>query len=757
MHSPIGRLEGFQWATSLDSNMGYYHIRLDADSRKLCTLTFPWGKYEMQCLPMGLCNSPDIFQEKMSILMEGLEFIRAYIDDLLVITKGSFTDHLQKLEQVLQRIAEAGLKVNATKSSFCATELEYLGYWITREAVTPLPEKVQAILDIARPKTKRQLRRFIGIVNYYRDSWIRRSDLLAPLTTLSGKKAKWKWTPVHSKAFETMKKVVASQVQLSFPDFSKPFQIYTDASKTQLGAVIAQDNKPIAFFSRKLNKSQLNYTVTEKELLSIVEVLKEFRSILLGQQITVYTDHKNLTYKVFNTDRVMRWRLIIEEYGPILEYVPGEKNIVADALSRLPKVERSKSECQEEVLDTPPTRKLAEAFALEKNDLPDHAFPISFKLTQKYQKNDKKLLQKAKIDPSIRIKSFRGGEKCRELLCCNDKIIVPEQLQVPMVKWYHEILCHPGVTRTEMTINRHFTWTNLKKTVQTVCANCETCKRTKRRTSKYGKLPVKEPEGIPWEQVCVDLIGPYHIPRKNKKPLVLWAMTMIDPATGWFEIYEITTKRADNIANILEQVWLTRYPWPEKILYDRGSEFKAEFEQMIQEDYMVVPKPITKRNPQSNSIVERVHQTIGNMVRTFSVQNNEDIDEEDPWTGILAAVAFAVRATVHTTTQASPMQLVFGRDAMYPINHQANWTYIQDRKRKLIELNNKKENKSRKEYEYQKGQLVYIKQEQSRKYGTDTYEGPATVTKVHENGTVRVRFGNLEDTYNIRQLEPHKV
>ena len=239
--------------------------------------------------------------------MEELEFVRTYIDDLLVITKGDFKDHIAKLDQVLQRISEAGLKVNAVKSAFCQTELEYLGYWITRDAVTPLPKKVQAILDIAQPKTKRQLRKFIGIVNYYRDSWIRRSDLLAPLTTLSGKKAKWKWTPVHTKAFETMKKVVANQVQLAFPDFNKPFQIYTDASDTQLGAVVAQDNKPIAFFSRKLNKSQLNYTVTEKELLSIVEVLKEFRTILLGQQIAVYTDHKNLTCEVFNTDRVMRW------------------------------------------------------------------------------------------------------------------------------------------------------------------------------------------------------------------------------------------------------------------------------------------------------------------------------------------------------------------------------------------------------------------------------------------------------------------
>ena len=121
---------------------------------------------------------------------------------------------------------------------------------------------------------------------------------------------------------------------LSFPDFSKPFVIHTDASHSQLGSVISQDNKPIAFYSKRLTSAQEKYTTTERELLAIVETLKEF-NILLGQKIIVHTDHQNLTYKNFNTDRVMRWRLILEEYGPNLKYIQGEKNVVADALSRL--------------------------------------------------------------------------------------------------------------------------------------------------------------------------------------------------------------------------------------------------------------------------------------------------------------------------------------------------------------------------------------------------------------------------------------
>ena len=132
-----------------------------------------------------------------------------------------------------------------------------------------------------------------------------------------------------------MKRIISRETLLAYPDFTKPFIIHTDASHKQLGAVISQDNKPIAFYSRKLNPAQTRYTTTERELLSIVETLKEFRNILLGQQIKVYTDHKNLTYVNFNVERVMRWHLIIEEYLPELIYLKGENNIVADALSRL--------------------------------------------------------------------------------------------------------------------------------------------------------------------------------------------------------------------------------------------------------------------------------------------------------------------------------------------------------------------------------------------------------------------------------------
>ncbi len=328
-------LEGFQYATSLDLNMGYYHIMLTPGAQKLCTLVTPWGKYSYRKLPMGLCNSPDIFQEKTSELMAGLEYAQAYLDDILVTTKSSFKDHLEKLDSVLSRPEQAGLKVNAAKSMFAQEGLEYLGFWVSRQGIQPLQSKVQAMLDIAPPTNRKGVRRFIGLINFYRDMWIRRSHVLTPLTKLTSNKVKFRWTEEEQKAFDTIKCIIAKETLLSYPDFNDVFHIYTDASATQLGAVIVQKDKPIAFYSRKLQDAQTKYTTTERELLSIVETLKEFRNILLGQRLVVHTDHKNLTYKTFNTDRVIRWRLIIEEYNPTFEYIPGEKNIVADLLSRL--------------------------------------------------------------------------------------------------------------------------------------------------------------------------------------------------------------------------------------------------------------------------------------------------------------------------------------------------------------------------------------------------------------------------------------
>jgi hypothetical protein len=287
--------------------MGYYKIRFDPDASKICTIIFPWGKYSYKRLPMGIAGSPDNSQWKMLELIESLEYVRAYLDNLLRISKLSLDGHLEKLEEVIRWLSDAGLKVNAAKSIFCALEIEYLGYVLTKDGIKPQSNKVQAILAIKPPTGVRELRHFLGMVQYYRDLWARWSDMLAPLISLVGecsqtkstkangtKKVPWHWDEVHQRAFDHVKATITIDVVLAYPDYSKVFEIYTDASSIQLGAVITQDNRPIAFFSQKLSDTQRKYSVTKIGLLAIVKTLKDFKGMLWGQQIKVFTDHANL-------------------------------------------------------------------------------------------------------------------------------------------------------------------------------------------------------------------------------------------------------------------------------------------------------------------------------------------------------------------------------------------------------------------------------------------------------------------------------
>ena len=204
---------------------------------------------------MGLCNSHAIFQEKMSELFVGINTVRVYIDELLHVTKGSRTEHFTVLEEMFTYLQKAGLKVNASKSCFGAHKVDYLVYHVTRDGFMPIPKKVKAIQALAVPKTRKQLRQFIGMINFYRDMWQKHYELLAPLTALTSQNVKYDWKDEHQKCFDVIKRVIGREVLLDYPDFNAPFEIHTDASKLQIGAVIPQKGKPVAFYSQKTNSA----------------------------------------------------------------------------------------------------------------------------------------------------------------------------------------------------------------------------------------------------------------------------------------------------------------------------------------------------------------------------------------------------------------------------------------------------------------------------------------------------------------------
>ncbi len=331
----------------------------------------------------------------------------------------------------------------------------------------------------------------------------------------------------------------------------------------QLGAVITQDNRPIAFFSRKLSETQRKYSVTEIKLLAIVETLKEFKGMLWGQQIKVYTDHKNLTRDVLGltSDRVYRWRLLLEEYAPKIVYIKGIHNTVADAISQLEynpllnltneythatvqvptakpstnhnrwktflKHWRRYNQCN--ATDDTCNVHMDSVFANRSED--DEIYPLTtveIAAAQRAEATYKHLFKRnAVIDQGLEIKLIENT-----LCVCKDgQLVIPKPLQRRAVMWYHHYLQHPGHTRLEKTMNAAMYWKDMRTTIRSITKSCKTCQVIKRRRHRYGHLLAKIIISNPWECLCVNLIGPYTL-KGNGLQIDFMALTMIDPASS---------------------------------------------------------------------------------------------------------------------------------------------------------------------------------------------------------------------------------
>ena len=774
------KVSNFSYATALDLVMGYYNITLSDDAKKLCTITTPFGKYEYNRLPMGVSIAPDIFQDRICRLFEEIESVRAFMDDLLVVTHGDFEDHLNELDLIMTKLHGAGLKCKIDKCFFAQPEMEYLGYIITKEGIKPNPKKIQAILDLQRPTDKTEVRHFVGMVQYYRDLWPRRSEILIPLTNLTKGKARKgpiEWTPECENAFVSLKRIIARETILAYPNFNKKFTIYTDASDFQLGAVIMQEGKPLAFYSRKLTQAQRNYTTSEKELLSIVETLKEFRNILLGYKIEIFTDHKNLTYEKEQSEsqRLQRWRSLINEFDVELKFIAGEANIVADAISRLP-FEQHDSTIPREQIELATCHLLgvnnlyvtdaADSFAIDADEI---SFPLAPQIVEVEQKLELNNDSPHTVEMTTALSNPDSQWEYKEveginLIHYNDKIHVPKNLRSRVLNWYHHYLCHPGGDRLSNTLQQVCVWKGITSQARKLCKECSSCQKFKSRNTKYGHLAAKEPEILePWHTVCVDLIGTYNIMASvrqtdgsiKKSELKLLCMTFIDPATGWFEIAEVplTDQSSARISKLFDEVWLSRYPRPKKVLYDNGSEFKKDFQPLLA-DFAIKATCTSIKNPQSNAILERVHQVTGSMLKTKDLQN-VIFDLLDPWSEILASIAYAVRCSYHSTLKATPGQLVFGRDMLLDIKFEPNYEVMWQRKQKRINYDNIRENTKRVSHDYQVDDYAYILRDgHYRKLEGDKL-GPYRITDVYTNGTVRIQKGRVNERLNIRRLTPH--
>jgi hypothetical protein len=340
------RLHGCRVFSKLDLKKGYYQVKVaDGDVCKTAVIT-PFGLWEFLRMPFGLRNAGQTFQRLMDQVLAGLDFVFVYLDDILIASPDEQT-HQQHLRAVLERLQEAGLVLNAEKCLFGVSAVEFLGHHITAEGAEPLQQKVAAIADFQRPQDAKGMQRFLGMINFYRRFIQGAAGILRPLTdALRGKpRGRVIWTAAMGAAFQAAKDALCAASRLAHPDPGAEVNLVIDASNSAVGAVLQQRVaagwQPLAFFSKKLDSAQLNYSAFDRELLAAYLGLRHFRFQLEARRFHILTDHKPLTQALHRisepwTARQQRQLSYIAEHTSDIRHLAGLQNVVADALSRPP-------------------------------------------------------------------------------------------------------------------------------------------------------------------------------------------------------------------------------------------------------------------------------------------------------------------------------------------------------------------------------------------------------------------------------------
>ena len=330
--------------SSLDLMSGFWQMELDEDSRKKAAFITQQGVYEWTRMPFGLTNAPISFQTLMSSVLRTMNWksVLVYVDDILIFSS-TFDEHLLHLEQVFRKLEEANLKLNPVKCRFALKQLNFLGHIISRKGVEVDPEKTKAMSEFPIPKSQQQVRRFLGMANYYRRFIKDYSKIATPLNAClrATQNKKFQWSQDCQKAFETLKAKLLSAPVLAYPDPLKKFVLTCDASDTAVGYVLGQidDNNRefvVAYGGKALSRDEQKYSVTEKECLAVLKGIEAYRPYLAHTEFTIVTDNKALVWlqTAKHTGRLERWALKIQEYNCNIVHRPGKSNCVADALSR---------------------------------------------------------------------------------------------------------------------------------------------------------------------------------------------------------------------------------------------------------------------------------------------------------------------------------------------------------------------------------------------------------------------------------------
>ena len=341
----LDALHGVKWFSTLDLKSGYWQVPIaEQDKEKTAFRTSSGQLFEFNQVPFGLCNAPTTYSRLMDRVLAGLhwETYLFYLDDIIVFSS-TWEEYLARLREVFESLRHAKLKLGATKCTFAAKEVSYLGHRVTEEGLLPDPSLLAAIRDIPPPKTATEVRSFLGLAGYYRRYVKGFAAIAAPLHALTRKDALFHWSEDCQAAFDQLKTRLTTSPITAFPDFSQAFRLYTDASTAGLSAILAQvregKERIICCASRALNKAEKSYPATKLECLAIVWAVAKFRPYLMAMPFEVFTDHYALQWlKTMCTGSALlhRWSAALEEYDFTVQHRPGKIQTHVDGLSRLP-------------------------------------------------------------------------------------------------------------------------------------------------------------------------------------------------------------------------------------------------------------------------------------------------------------------------------------------------------------------------------------------------------------------------------------
>jgi hypothetical protein len=338
LESVAAKLANAKIFSKFDATSGYWQLQLSEESSKLTTFNTPWGRYKFNRMPFGISSASEIWQRAMVEEFGEVAGIGIIVDDML-LSGVNDDQHDDRLEDYFNKVRESGLKLNRPKSEISVDHAEYSGHMFTDHGLEPSPERIRALKEMPEPQNRAELETFLGIMVYLAKFVPNLSRLAAPHRTLLEKGVEWSWEPQQTEAYRQLIDAATTAPALRYYDTSKPVTLATDASNQGFGAMICQEEQPVAYASHRLNQAEKNYAAIEKEMCAIQYGCARFHDYIFGAKTTVTTDHKPLV-SIFQkplhklSPRLQRMRLALLRYDLEVVWVPGKSNFIPDALSR---------------------------------------------------------------------------------------------------------------------------------------------------------------------------------------------------------------------------------------------------------------------------------------------------------------------------------------------------------------------------------------------------------------------------------------